>query len=85
MAMAKWFVYVLEGSDGTFYSGITWRASLCPEDQIQSLGKDYVYQHGLKQISQVEAYRDLKQAQKRELELRLDFTLKQDNRDKSKD
>lgn len=74
MIVAKWFVYILEGQDGTYYSGITWRDRLCLGEQAKGLGRDYVYRHGLKQVTQVEEYSDLKEAQRREFELRKELT-----------
>ena len=66
----KWFVYMLECSDGSYYTGLTWRPDLRYDQHILGLGSKYTAKHGVKGIVYIEEHEDLEVARKREMQIK---------------
>lgn len=66
----KWFVYILECLDGTFYTGLTWNIGLRYEQHLSGLGGKYTAKHGVKGLVYYEEHTDYQLARKRELQIK---------------
>lgn len=62
----KWYVYILECLDGTFYTGLTWKPELRLDQHLSGLGGKYTARHGVKKLVYVEEHTDLSVARSRE-------------------
>lgn len=66
----KWFVYILECTDGSYYVGRTWRVDLRFDQHISGLGGKYTAKHGTKGLVYVEEYESFEEASLREKQLK---------------
>ncbi len=66
----KWYVYVIECLDGTYYTGCTWNVQNRIEQHISKLGGQYTRKHGVKRLAYYEEYYDLETARKRERQIK---------------
>ncbi len=66
----KWFVYIIECLDGTYYTGMTWKPELRLDQHISGLGGRYTSDHGVKQLVHLEEYSDLDTARQRERQIK---------------
>lgn len=66
----KWYVYILECLDGSYYVGRTWKVDVRHEQHLSKLGGKYTAKHGVKRLAYVEEYEDFEQASLRELQLK---------------
>ena len=66
----KWYVYIIECLDGTYYTGMTWKAELRMEQHLSGLGSKYTYIHGVKALVYYEEHSDLETARKRERQIK---------------
>lgn len=65
----KWFVYIVECLDGSYYTGMTWRADLRMEQHLSGLGGRYTAEHGFKRRVYLEEYENLEEARLRERQI----------------
>ena len=66
----KWFVYVIECMDDSYYTGCTWNISNRLEQHVSSLGSEYTKKHGVKKLVYCEEHEDLETARKRERQIK---------------
>jgi len=65
----KWYVYILECNDGSFYTGRTWKIELRYNQHLSGLGGKYTKKHPIKRLAYLEEYEDFEQAQRREKQI----------------
>lgn len=65
----KWYVYILECLDGSYYTGMTWNPAQRFDQHLSKLGGKYTAQHGVKKLVYLEEYDNLEQARLREKQL----------------
>lgn len=65
----KWYVYILECLDGSYYTGMTWKPDLRLEQHISGLGGKYTAKHGVRRIAYLEEYENLEEARLREKQI----------------
>lgn len=65
----KWFVYILECLDESYYTGMTWSVSNRFEQHISKLGGRYTREHGVKKLVYLEEYENLEEARMREKQI----------------
>ena len=70
MSEWKWYVYILECLDGTYYTGLTWRMDLRYDQHASGLGCTYTAKRGVKRITYVEEHTDFEVARKRERQIK---------------
>lgn len=66
----KWFVYILQCSDDSYYTGITWNPQIRYEQHLSKLGGTYTKLHGVKRLAYLEEHEDLEIARKREKQIK---------------
>jgi len=66
----KWYVYILECLDGTYYTGLTWNPSNRFDQHLSKLGSKYTKKHGVKELVYLEGHTDLEVARKREIQIK---------------
>lgn len=66
----KWFVYIIECKDETYYTGLTWRVDLRYDQHVSGLGGQYTARHGVKALVYFEEHSDLEKARKREKQIK---------------
>ncbi|MGI5827469.1 MAG: GIY-YIG nuclease family protein [Patescibacteria group bacterium] len=66
----KWFVYIIECLDRTFYTGCTWCISNRMEQHVSGQGSEYTRKHGFKKLVYFEEYTNLERARKRERQIK---------------
>lgn len=66
----KWFVYIIECTDHTYYTGMTWNISLRADQHASGLGSEYTKQHGFKGLVYYEEHEDIEQARLRERQIK---------------
>ncbi len=70
MKQWKWYVYIIECLDGTYYTGLTWNISNRFEQHIFRLGSRHTAKHGVKKLVYIEEHTDLEVARKRERQVK---------------
>ena len=66
----KWYVYIIECLDNTFYTGITWKPEIRLEQHLSTFGSKYTAQHGIKRLAYLEEHNNLEIARKREKQIK---------------
>ncbi len=66
----KWFVYIIECLDNSYYVGRTWRIDIRFDQHMSKLGGKYTAKHGVKRLAYVEEYDNFTDAKQRELQLK---------------
>lgn len=66
MTQWKWFVYILECNDGSYYTGMTWKSSDRFDQHVSGLGGTYTRKHKVKRLAYLEEYTNLEEARLRE-------------------
>lgn len=66
----KWYVYIIECLDKTYYTGLTWNVPDRFEQHISRLGSKYTAGHGVKKLVYYEEFEDLELARKREKQIK---------------
>lgn len=66
----KWFVYIIECLDDTFYTGLTWNVPTRMEQHVSRLGSKYTAIHGFKKLVYCEEHDNLEVARKRERQIK---------------
>ena len=75
MKQWKWFVYILECSDGLYYTGVTWDIAVRLEQHKSGKGGKFTSKHGFKRLCYLEEFTNILQAREREVQLK-DFSRK---------
>ncbi|MBI4058561.1 GIY-YIG nuclease family protein [Candidatus Gottesmanbacteria bacterium] len=66
----KWYVYVIECLDKTYYTGLTWKAEIRYEQHLSGFGGKYTARHGVKRLAYIEEYQDIEAAKMRERQIK---------------
>ena len=66
----KWFVYIIECLDNSYYTGRTWKPELRYDQHVSGLGGEYTAEHGVKRIVYIEEFDDFEQASLREKQIK---------------
>jgi len=66
----KWYVYIIECNNGTYYTGITYKVELRYDQHLSGLGGAYTARHGVKRLVYIEEHEDLMQARAREKQIK---------------
>ncbi|RJR15094.1 GIY-YIG nuclease family protein [Candidatus Microgenomates bacterium] len=66
----KWYVYIIECKDDSYYVGLTWKPELRYEQHLSGLGGKYTALHGIKRIAYIEEFQSLEEARQREIQLK---------------
>lgn len=66
----KWYVYIIQCEDGSYYTGMTSSPGRRWEQHISGLGSVYTSEHKPKAMVYVEEYEDLNQARLRERQIK---------------
>lgn len=66
----RWYVYIIECLDGTYYTGLTWKVDLRHDQHRSGLGGAYTAQCGVKRIAYIEEHADFESARKRERQIK---------------
>jgi putative endonuclease len=70
MASWKWYVYIIECKDESYYVGCTWSPAVRAEQHASGFGGKYTAQHGFKKVVYLEEYENLEEARLREKQLK---------------
>jgi len=65
----KWYVYIIECEDRTYYTGMTWKPDLRWTQHLSGLGSKYTSRHKPKELVYLEEYEDIEQARRREKQI----------------
>ncbi len=66
----KWYVYILECCDGSYYVGMTWQPDTRWRQHLSLLGALYTHKHRPKRVAYLEEYENLEEARARELQIK---------------
>lgn len=66
----KWYVYIIECADKTFYTGMTWKPDSRWTQHISGMGSKYTSKHVAKKLVYLEEYEDFNQAKLREKQIK---------------
>ena len=66
----KWYVYIIECLDGTYYTGMTWKPEIRYEQHLSKFGSKYTALHGVKKLVHLEAHEDIEVARRRERQIK---------------
>ena len=66
----KWYVYIIECKDDTYYTGMTWKPDQRWAQHLSGLGSKYTAKHGVRRLAYLEEYNDLNQARSRERQIK---------------
>jgi len=66
----KWYVYIIECKDRTYYTGMTWNPSLRFDQHLSKLGGKYTAKHGVKKLVYLEEHTDFEAARQREKQIK---------------
>lgn len=70
MKQWKWYVYIIECLDNTYYTGLTWKPEIRYEQHISQFGSKYTAKHGVRRLAYIEDYNNLEEARKREKQIK---------------
>jgi predicted GIY-YIG superfamily endonuclease len=70
MGKWRWYVYIIECLDGTYYTGLTWNALDRWEQHLSLEGAQYTKEHKPKEMVYVEEHDNLEEARKREKQIK---------------
>lgn len=66
----KWYVYIIECLDKSYYVGMTWKPEIRLEQHLSGFGSKYTAKHGVKKLVYLEEYENLEEARLREKQLK---------------
>ncbi len=66
----KWYVYIIECLDNTYYTGLTWKPEIRYEQHLSKFGSRYTAKHGVKKLAYLEEHTVLIEARKREKQIK---------------
>ncbi len=70
MQQWKWYVYILECLDGSYYTGRTWNVGNRSDQHISKLGSEYTKKHGIKRLAYCEEFENFEEASLREKQIK---------------
>ena len=70
MEQWKWFVYIIECLDDTYYTGCTWNVANRFDQHVSGFGCEYTKKHGVKKLVYYEEHENLEVARKREIQIK---------------
>lgn len=68
--MWKWYVYIIECFDKSYYTGLTWKPDIRWTQHLSRLGSKYTKKHRPKRVVYLEEYEDFEEARKREKQIK---------------
>ena len=66
----KWYVYIIECKDGSYYTGLTWDPDSRLTQHQSGLGGKYTGKHGVKKLVYLEEHEDYNAARYREIQIK---------------
>ena len=66
----KWYVYILECNDGSYYTGVTWCLPNRADQHFLQNGCTYTRKHGVRKLLYAEEHSDLYEARVRERQIK---------------
>ena len=66
----KWFVYIIECADGSYYTEMTWRLDKRWEQHISGFGSKYTGRKKVVRLVYAEEYESFQEAKNRELQIK---------------
>jgi len=66
----KWYIYIIECNDSSYYVGMTWSLPIRHDQHSEGLGSVYTKTHGFKKLVYAEVYENLEQARQREKQIK---------------
>ena len=66
----KWYVYILECMNNTYYTGLTWNPNIRFEQHLSKFGSKYTSKNGVKKLVYLEEYDNLETARIREKQIK---------------
>jgi len=66
----KWYVYIIECKNNTYYTGMTWQPSFRYDQHISGLGSKYTSKHGVKRVVYIEEHENIEEARNRERQVK---------------
>lgn len=66
----KWYVYIIECLDGSYYTGMTWKPETRFDQHLSGLGSEYTKKHGVRKLVYLEEHNDLEVARNREVQIK---------------
>ncbi|MBI5220780.1 MAG: GIY-YIG nuclease family protein [Candidatus Liptonbacteria bacterium] len=70
MSQWKWYVYIIECEDKSYYTGLTWKPDLRWLQHLSGLGSVYTHKHKPRRVVYLEEYENLDQARRREAQIK---------------
>lgn len=70
MSRWRWYIYIIECEDGSYYTGLTWQVDNRWQQHLSRLGAAYTARHKPKQLVYVEEYENLEEARLREKQIK---------------
>lgn len=70
MSQWKWYVYIIECCDGSYYTGLTWKPDRRWLQHLTGFGSKYTKKHPPKAIVYIEEHEDLEAARRRERQIK---------------
>ena len=68
--MWKWYVYILECEDKSYYTGMTWKPDNRWTQHLSGTGSKYTGRHKPIRVAYLEEYENLEQARRREKQIK---------------
>jgi len=75
----RWYVYIIECLDGSYYTGMTWNPSIRNDQHGSGLGSRFTSRHGFGRMVYIEEHVDLENARKREVQIKRWSRVKKQN------
>jgi len=66
----KWYVYILECADGSYYTGLTQDAAIRYDQHLLGRGGRYTAIHGVRKVVYIEEHTDFEEARNRERQIK---------------
>lgn len=66
----KWYVYIIECLDNSYYTGMTWDPAIRYDQHLSRLGGKYTVEHGVKRLAYVEEHTEIEEARSREKQIK---------------
>ena len=66
----KWYVYIVECLDDTFYTGMTWNYDIRGNQHAVGQGSKYTKEHGFRKVAYIEEFENLEEARLREKQVK---------------
>lgn len=66
----KWYVYILECEDKSYYTGVTWKPDNRWTQHLSGVGSNYTSKHKPIKVAYIEEYESLEEARLRENQIK---------------